>query len=387
MRSQNKRIMKIKDNRHRSLRTWVPGESSSELKPANKGSESNALLDLASNDYLSLRRHPALIEAAKKTMDFQGVGAGSSRLITGNFPIHQELEECLSEWLNVESVLLFPSGFQANLAGVAALADRHTIVVADKLIHYSLLLGVKACGAKLKRYRHNDINNLEANLKQAIGSERKEKILVITESLFSMEGTNPPLNKISQLCEEYSAKLLVDEAHALGIMGEKGKGLCSQLTNKPNIISGTFGKAFGSGGAFLASNSQTREHLLQNSGEFRYTTALAPPLCAAALAALKLIESHPNWGMQLIEESQYWRSQIEASGWQRPRGNGPILPLIIGSDEKTLFYQNLLEKNGLISLAIRPPTVPEDSSRLRIVLRKGLPDIALKRLLTCLKER
>ena len=182
------------------------------------------------------------------------------------------------------AVLLFPSGFQANLAAVSALADRHTTVLADRLIHHSLLVGVQASGARLKRFAHNDLNHLERHLQQVRTSRPNQPLLVLSESLFSMEGTSPDLAGLSGLCCRFHAQLLIDEAHALGVLGPSGRGLTAELAQPGanacagvTMVSGTFGKAFGSGGAFLACDEAVGDMLLQTSGAFRYTTALAPP--------------------------------------------------------------------------------------------------------------
>ena len=377
----------IPQARRRKLRTWKHGQGASELQGHGSTGNPISVLDLASNDYLGLSKHPKLIDAARTIMDTNGVGAGASRLVTGSRPIHDELEEALASWLGKESVLLFPSGFQANLAAVIALADRHSTVIADKLIHHSLLIGVKASGAKLQRFAHNDLNDLEKHLKRCNSHPSNSKPLVLTESLFSMEGTSPDINEMAKLCERYGAQILVDEAHSLGIMGPEGRGLCYELSMPITILSGTFGKAFGSGGAFLASNKELKEHLLQTSGAFRYSTALAPPLAAAGLAALKIIKRNPDWGKKLQQRAVHWRSQLSAKGWDHPPGNGPILPLKIGTDQKALFYQSQLEKAGLLSVAIRPPTVPEGTSRLRLTLSRNLPNGTLERLMSALEAQ
>ena len=292
-------MQSIPPERRRKLRTWVQGEGPAELICSGACEPARPLLDLASNDYLGLSKHPKLREAVAAIINTDGVGAGASRLITGSRPIHKELEENLAEWLGQESVLLFPSGFQANLAAVIALANRHTTVYADRLIHHSLLIGVKASGAKLQRFAHNDLEDLERHLKQPRSQYLNNQPIVLTESLFSMEGSSPAIQDMAILCEKHGAKLLVDEAHSLGIMGSQGRGLCYDLSAPITILSGTFGKAFGSGGAFLASSKVTKENLLQTSGAFRYSTALAPPLTAAALAALKLIKENSDWGVKL----------------------------------------------------------------------------------------
>ncbi|AAQ00666.1 MULTISPECIES: aminotransferase class I/II-fold pyridoxal phosphate-dependent enzyme [Prochlorococcus] len=380
-------MKKIPKTRIRKIRTWIPKAKAGRLLENINDKQFSSLLDLASNDYLGLSQHPNLIEAAKETMIAEGLGAGGSRLVTGSRPIHQALEKELSQWLNFESVLLFPSGFQANLAAVTTLANRKTPVIADKLIHHSLLVGIKASGAKLKRFSHNDINDLEKLIKISLKESPTQTPLVITESVFSMEGSSPDLEKIGELCNNYHAMLLVDEAHSLGVMGDQGRGLCYGLKNPVTMISGTFGKAFGGGGAFLATSDFYGEHIVQTSGAFRYTTALAPPLAAAALEALKLIKDNPGWGLALQKKSSLWRSTLIEHGWNVRIGNSPIIPLVLGSDEESLKKQTELEANGILTVAIRPPTVPEGTSRLRIVVRNNLPGEVLEQLLFYLGKK
>lgn len=385
-------MVSIPSSRRRQLRTWVPTPAAEKgvdrLRAEGGSNNDSGLHDLASNDYLSLARHPHLREAATKAMEQQGVGAGGSRLVSGSRPVHRELETALASWLGWDRVLLFPSGFQANLAAVSALANRHTTVVADRLIHHSLLVGVQASGARLQRFAHNDLSDLNHKLKQLRESRPSQPVLVLTESLFSMEGTSPDLQGLLQICRQHQAQVLVDEAHALGVLGPGGRGLTASLnwsgtqdSNGVTMVSGTFGKAFGSGGAFLATNAERGEQLLQSSGAFRYTTALAPPLAAAALAALELIQDHPNWGDDLTTQAEHWRDGIAAAGWPRPGGRGPILPLIVGEDQATLDLQQRLEQTGLLCVAIRPPTVPEGSARLRLVLHRLQGDDALQLLI------
>ncbi len=374
--------------RLRKIRTWQPGKKDCELVLPLKNKESNvSLIDLASNDYLGLSQNPELIEAAHSTMLSEGLGAGGSRLVTGSRPIHNKLEKELSEWLEVDKVLLFPSGFQANIAAVNILANRHTTVIADKLIHHSLLVGIKASGTRIKRFAHNNINDLEKLIKECIQVKPNYRPLVITESLFSMEGTCPNLKKIAALCRSYKAMLLVDEAHAIGVLGDKGRGMCFGISDPITMISGTFGKAFGSGGAFLATNHEIGEQIIQASGAFQYTTALAPPLAAGALAGLKLIKKNPHWMQTLQKDSLSWRTALLKEGWTTSKGIGPIIPLILGTDNESLSKQRQLEANGLLTIAIRPPTVPEGTSRLRIVIRKNLPTNTLKKFIHHLGEK
>ena len=369
--------------RRRSLHSWKPGQESWTLRRDTHDAGA-ALVDLASNDYLALSRHPALIAAATQAIRDDGAGAGGSRLVTGSRPCHGRLEHALGDWLERDCVLLFPSGFQANLAAVGLLADRHSTVLADRLIHHSLLVGVQASGARLQRFRHNDLSDLERRLRRLDAD--KGSVLVISESLFSMEGTSPDMAGLVDLCSRFGARLLVDEAHALGVLGPAGRGLGFGHTDIA-MISGTFGKAFGSGGAFLACNAVLGDQMLQTSGAFRYTTALAPALVGAAEAALELIRGNLSWGEDLIQRSAHWRSSLAEAGWQRPGGQGPVLPLLIGSDAEALAAQAQLERGGLLSVAIRPPTVPEGTARLRLVLRRDLPEGTLDRLLQTLPPR
>jgi 8-amino-7-oxononanoate synthase len=280
-------------------------------------------------------------------------------------------------------VLLFPSGFQANLAAVLALADRHSEVIADRLIHHSLLVGIQASGARLRRFRHNDLSDLRRLLELGAQNEPGRRRLVVSESLFSMEGTSPDLAGIAAACQEFDALLLVDEAHALGLLGPGGRGLAWGLAGV-SLVSGTFGKAFGAGGAFLASDGVVGQWLLQGSGAFRYTTALAPPLAAAALAALEQIQANAGQGIPLLRRAQRWRDGLEAAHWRRPPGEGPVLPLHVGDDALALDLQRHLEQAGLLAVAIRPPTVPAGTARLRLVLRRDLPHGSLDRLLHAL---
>lgn len=377
-----RQLAAIPAQRRRGLRSFAPAATAATLEQPTANGSSTPLLDLASNNYLGLSRHPKVVAAAQAAAASQGLGAGASRLVSGSRPVHGELEAALAAWLGREQVLLFPSGFQANLAAVGALADRHSLVLADRLIHHSLLTGVRASGARLQRFAHNDLAQLDSQLQAARRRAPEQRLLVLSESLFSMQGTSVDVTVLTALCAQHGAALLLDEAHALGVLGPGGRGLGH---NQPEIalISGTFGKAFGGGGAFLAGDALVGDWLLQSSGAFRYTTALAPPLAAGALAALALIQAEPR-GEALLQRAARWRAGLEAAGWPRPPGSGPILPLLVGDDRQALELQQRLEAAGLLSVAIRPPTVPDGTARLRLVLRHDLPAGTLARLLTAL---
>lgn len=373
-------MAELKPERRRQLRTFISKAAGHLETPSG-----NSLLDLASNDTLGLGRNPKISRAAIASIEKGGVGAGASRLVSGSRPEHEQLEIALAKWLNRGRVLLFPSGFQANIAAVAALAGRHSLVLADQLIHHSLLVGIKATGAKLQRFKHNNLEDLQQKLEQIRADDVERELLVISESLFSMEGSSPDVKALAMLCTKYNASLLLDEAHALGIMGMEGKGLGHGIEGI-TLISGTFGKAFASGGAFLAADGGVAEKLLQTSGAFRYSTALAPALAAAALEALELIGSADAEQMrqQLSASANEWRNTLEQHGWPRPPGNGPILAIKLGEDKKALEMQKQLEQAGLLVIAIRPPTVPEGQAQLRVSLRPNMPKDCLKRFMAIL---
>jgi 8-amino-7-oxononanoate synthase len=388
-----RQLQALPAERRRRLRELAAGPDAQLLCPPERpGEPAVPLLDLASNDYLGLSRHPTIRAAAAAELERSGVGAGASRLVSGSRPVHHALEQALAGWLGRERVLLFPSGFQANLAAVGALADRHTLVLADRLIHQSLLAGVKASGARLQRFAHNDIADLHRRLEQAGREQAGRRLLVLSESLFSMEGTSPDVAALASCCAAHGAPLLLDEAHALGVLGPGGRGLARELNGQAAsavaLICGTFGKAFGGGGAFLAGDAPVMEWLLQSSGPFRYTTALAPPLAAGALAALAWMQEQEDSGAApaaaLLLRAHRWRDALAAEGWPRPPGDGPILPLLVGSDARALALQARLEAAGLLAVAIRPPTVPAGQARLRLVLRHDLPPGSLQRLLDAL---
>ena len=375
--------IKITKSRIRTLRTFSLGKESYIFK-YNCKDNNRKLIDLSSNDYFGLSRDSDVIEAAHQISLKEGLGSGSSRFITGTRPIHESLELSLSEWLEQEKVLLFPSGFQANIAAIQALADRNSIIIADKLIHNSLLVGTKAAGAKLIRFLHNDLKDLEKKLSKYL--PYKKSILVIVESLYSMEGSIAPLDEITKICKKFKVKLLVDEAHAIGILGPKGKGLSIKYKNCISMVSGTFGKAFGSGGAFLACDSKNCSDLIQTSGAFRYTTALSPSLAAGALKSLEKIKFNNIWGKELLYISKRWKKEINNLKKYEVKGDGHILSIIIGDEDDTMMMQKYLEEKGFLAVGIRPPTVPDGQSRIRITIRKNLNDQILRNFIAALNS-
>ena len=375
--------IKIPKNRLRKLKTFTLAQKPYELENLNPEKINNNLIDLCSNDYLGLSRDKDVIKASYEISLSQGLGSGSSRFITGSRPIHTLLEAELAEWLNQEKVLLFPSGFQANIAAVQGLANRNSIVIADKLIHNSLLVGIKASGSKLVRFAHNDLKDLENKILKFNSAQKS--ILIIVESLYSMEGSIAPLKEITEICKKYNVQLLVDEAHALGVLGPEGKGLSFDLSDDITMLTGTFGKSFGSGGAFIACNSKIGEYLIQTSGAFRYTTALSPALAGGALKSLQKIKNNKEWGINLLIASAKWKKEILQNFNYPIKGESQILSIIVGQEEKTILLQKHLEKNGFLAIAIRPPTVQVNESRIRLTIRRDLNLEILKNFTSVLK--
>jgi len=245
-------------------------------------------------------------------------------------------------------------------------------------------VGVKAAEAKLVRFSHNNLKDLENKIIKS--NPTKNSILVVVESLYSMEGSIAPLREITEICKKYSVQLLVDEAHAIGILGPEGRGLSFNYRSDITMITGTFGKAFGSGGAFIASNSEIGEYLIQTSGAFRYTTALAPSFAAGALEGLKKILENKEWGNDLLSSANVWKDEIIKNISFPVQGDSHILSIIVGQEEKAIYLQKYLEENGFLAIAIRPPTVPVGQSRIRITIRRNLDFNLLKNFIAVLKE-
>ena len=374
--------LKIPKNQIRKLRTFSLGDKLSEFKDSNL--QNGTFIDLCSNDYFGLSRDKEVIKKGYEVSLVEGLGAGSSRFITGTRPIHETLEKELAKWINKDKVFLFPSGFQANIAAMQVLADRESIVIADKLIHNSLLTGVKASGAKLVRFLHNNFLDLEKKISKY--SLYDCHIVVVIESLYSMEGSIAPIDEITNICKQYKVKLFVDEAHAIGILGPYGKGLTNKISKNVSMISGTFGKSFGSGGAFLACDEDIGNYIIQKSGAFRYTTALSPSLAAGAFKSLEIIKSNPQWGNELLNLSKIWKKRMNEICKFKVTGDCHILSINIGDEDRALKMQKYLEINGFLAIAIRPPTVPKGKSLIRITIRKTLNIDVLEKFISVLEN-
>lgn len=322
-------------------------------------------LNFSSNDYLDLTRHPDVVAKAAGALQTAGCGATASRLVTGTLALHDELEQKLARYKGYPCALLFGSGFLANVGTIPALMGKNDHIFADKLVHASILDAVTLSRGKLYRFRHNDVEHLEQLLKKNATSGPK---LIVTESLFSMDGDIAPLQDIANAAQRHGAMVMVDEAHATGVFGPKGSGLVRELGLEPlvNIALGTLSKAFGGYGGFVACSKQVRSFLINHARSFIYSTALPPPVVAAAMGALQVIEDSGELGAQLLTNAAAFRNNLQAGGLNTGDSASQIIPVMVGENSKTLAISQKLREQGIIGVAIRPPTVPQGTARIRL---------------------
>lgn len=342
-------------------------------------------LSFCSNNYLGLANHPTIKQAAIEAIHHYGWGTGASRLVSGNMTLHQELERKIAEFKGTEAALLFPTGYMANLGSLCALVSKGDMVIGDKLNHASIIDGCRQSGATFRIYPHKDVNKLESLLQRSSGYRRR---LVITDSVFSMDGDTAPLPEIAAIAKKYDAILMVDDAHATGVFGKQGKGLVEHygLEGKIDIIMGSFSKAIGSVGGFIAGSKDLIEFLKNKARPFMYTTALPPAVCAASLAGLTLIREDPSLLDKLWKNINYLKSQL--SECMNPNTvESPIVPLIVGSAEDAVTVSMKLYEHGILIPAIRPPTVSPGTSRLRISLMATHTEGDIDQLLHTLKPQ
>lgn len=330
-----------------------------------RDAQGHALLSFASNDYLGLAGHPALRVAAGAEMMLSGVGAGAAPLLGGERPVHAALAAALAQWLGVEAVLLFGSGYLANLGIFAALVGRRDGVFADRLNHASLVDGARLAGARLQRYRHGDLNHLETLLQRHGGGRR----WIVSDGVFSMDGDIAPLADLVRLAERHDATIMLDEAHAFGVIGAGGRGSAAHWQLDParvGVRMGTLGKAFGVYGAFVAGSQPLIDLLRHRARSFVYHTAFPPMLAAAALAALGLVQGE-EWRRERLR-SHVARLRGAATPGSWIASDTPIQPLLVGEAGHSLALSRALREQGLYVPAVRPPTVPTGAARLRITL-------------------
>jgi len=323
------------------------------------------VINFSSNNYLGLANHPALAAAAKAAIDRYGSGSGASRLISGNMTLHEELEAKLAQFKNSEAALVFNSGFQANIGLLATLAGEGDAILSDSLNHASIIDGCRLSKAKTLVYAHCDLNELEACLKRAAPARRR---LIVTETIFSMDGDEAPLREIVELAEKYDAMVMVDEAHGTGMFGANGAGVVSklELSSRIAIQMGTLGKALGGFGAYIAGSRALRDLLVNRCRSFIFTTSLPPAVMAMALAAIELVESEPQRRDSLRRNCQKLKQGLSQLGFELGASESPILPLIVGDAARCMALSSALLQRGVFAQGIRPPTVPLGTSRLRI---------------------
>jgi 8-amino-7-oxononanoate synthase len=328
-------------------------------------------VNFCSNDYLGLSAHPEVVQAFADAGMKYGVGSGASHLVTGHSLAHQVLEEALAAYTGREKALVFSTGYMANMGVIGALADQKAAIVADKLNHASLIDGCRLSGAAVSRYRHGDVDHA-SELLATIASEVGTR-LVVTDGVFSMDGDLAPLAELARAARVTNAWLVVDDAHALGVLGPTGRGSCEHFglsADDVPVLIGTFGKAFGTFGAFVAGDADLIDFLVQKSRTYIYTTALPPAVAAATFAALE------------VAQRDTWRRERVLAHARRVHGVlglpgtsvSPIVPIILKDEARALAASRALEERGLLVTAIRPPTVPAGTARLRVTLSAAHSD-------------
>lgn len=339
------------------------------LEPAGRMTrDGRAIIDFASNDYLGLARHPLLIERAREWAALHGAGAGASRLVTGTHPAHLAVEAKIAAFKGTEAALLFASGWQANAAVIPALvaAMPEVAVFTDRLNHASMHAGCQAAGVRQARFAHNDLDALDALLARHADAPAR---LIVTESVFSMDGDRADLARLAEIARARDAVLYVDEAHATGVLGPQGAGLSAELPGAVDVVMGTFSKALGGFGAYVAGSRLLIDYLLNASGGFVYSTAPPPAVLGAIDAALDLVPGMEAERAHLAALAQRLRDGLAEAGFDTAGSSTQIVPAIVGEAEATLALAARLDAAGFAVGAIRPPTVPAGTSRLRLACR------------------
>jgi 8-amino-7-oxononanoate synthase len=330
------------------------------------------LINFSSNNYLDLTRNQDITKAALEIIEKYGFGVASSRLVSGNFALCQDLEYKLAKFKEKEAALVFPSGYQANVGVISALmsSKKESCIIMDKLNHASLWDGARLAGSRIFAYEHCDMNSLEKVLKRTCKYRIK---LVVTESVFSMDGDFTPLDDFSKLCQKYGAVSMVDEAHSTGVFGKEGKGLAQifGVTSKIDITIGTLSKAFAVQGGFVCGSCQLIDFLINKSRAFIYTTAVSPAICAAAMKSLEIIRKSDEKRRHLHNISKTLKDKLKDLGFHVSNTQSQIIPIVVGSVENAKKLSLHLLEKGIYVPAIKPPTVPKDKARIRVSLTSG----------------
>ena len=327
--------------------------------------DGRSYLNLASNNYLGLTRHPRVLAAAAAALQEYGAGTGASRLISGHLRVHEELERTLAAFKQTEAAIVFPTGYMANLGVIASLVGPGDLILTDRLCHASLIDACRLSRAKLWVYPHLDLERAEALLKRR---RRVRRTLVVTESVFSMDGDLAPLPHFLNLCRAYDAWLLVDDAHGTGVLGATGRGALEHFGMTPQeglIQMGTLSKALGSLGGFIAGSETLIDYLYNKARSFIYTTGLAPAAAAAAQAAIRIVQEEPQRRQALWDRVTQWTEGLTRVGLPLVSRGTPIVPILLGDTDRTMAVARALQAAGIYAPGIRPPTVPKGQARIR----------------------
>jgi 8-amino-7-oxononanoate synthase len=354
-------------------------------RPARITLDGRELINFGSNDYLGLAADPRLAEAARQALAARGWGSGASPLVTGRGELHARLEAELAAFEGAEAALLYPTGYAANLGTVAALAGKGDVILSDAYNHASIIDGCRLSGARVQVYPHGNVGYVEHMLAQAGGFRRR---LIVSDGLFSMHGDLAPLAELAELAERHDALLVVDEAHATGVLGAGGRGAAEHLgvENRVPVRIGTFSKALGSLGGFVSGSRSLIDWLANTARTYVFSTAAPEAVCAASLAALEIVRTEPQHRAELLVRAAALRERLSAAGWDTGASASQIVPLIAGTPRRALDLSARLRDRGLFVPAIRPPSVPEGQSLLRISLSHAHSHDDLSALLAALGE-
>ena len=344
------------------LRTLEPIEA---IEQGRITINKRVLVDFASNDYLGISQHPVLIKGANAALERWGAGSRASRLMSGDFEIHHELERSIARLKGAETAILFGSGYLANIGVISALCGKGDVVFSDRFIHASMVDGILLSGARFFRFRHNNLDHLESLLKQHRG--RHKRALILVESLYSMEGDEADIAGLIGLKRRFDALLLVDEAHAVGVFGGHGEGLAPvEQALDIDLMIGTFGKALGGYGAFAAVSKALKGFLINRARTFIFSTALPPSVLGANIAAIRLVAREGTRRAKVLENSVYLRARLRESMGLDIAGRSQIVPVMAGDNAKAMMLAERLKAAGFLVKAIRPPTVPQGTARIRL---------------------
>lgn len=326
------------------------------------------VLNFCSNNYLGLANHPALVAAAKKSLDEMGVGPAAVRSIAGTMTLHVELEKRLAEFKGVEAAITFQSGFTANLAAIPALVGREDVIFSDKLNHASIIDGCRLSGAKIIAYEHNDVKSLEEQIRANLSQHRRA--LIITDGVFSMDGDIAPLPDIYEVAKKYDILLMVDDAHGEGVLGKGGRGIVDHfgLHGKVDVEVGTMSKAFGVVGGIVAGKAIIIEWLRQRGRPFLFSSAVTVPDAAACLAAVDLLEDSTQLVDKLWDNAKYFKAEMKALGFNTGLSETPITPIMLGEAPLAQQFSRELFDAGVFAMAIGFPTVPQGKARIRVMI-------------------